>query len=207
MATGPHVETISIDEDNGRDDAQEDSFAGQTAANDAWAAHKHFGDSIDLTTQDDESRYKASASAAAEGEFPSVLTFNEDYDNVMFEATVQGEGYPFDAVAELLMKHPSHWFCRWVLRWTVLCVCDQLLSLCCSLLCLLCLVLRMLCAELCCAVLFSAAVRSAMLRFAAPCDSHRCATASVNSSSYMSQLSIQVVACSAMSWTFRTVMY
>lgn len=44
-----------------------------------------------------------------------VLGFEEEYEELM-ECTVDdisgGTGFPFEGVAELLLRHPQHWWCR-----------------------------------------------------------------------------------------------
>lgn len=40
----------------------------------------------------------------------SVLAFEEEYDEIIDSS--DGRGFPTEEVAELLLKHPDHWWCR-----------------------------------------------------------------------------------------------
>lgn len=45
----------------------------------------------------------------------AVLSFQEEYDDLMqWHADGQGNGgaFPGDALSELLLRHPDHWWCR-----------------------------------------------------------------------------------------------
>lgn len=39
-----------------------------------------------------------------------ITRFEQEYDDL--HRTAQGFGFPFEAVAELLLRHPEHWWCR-----------------------------------------------------------------------------------------------
>lgn len=47
-----------------------------------------------------------------------VLSFQDEYEELL--AGVEGEGagpglwFPFEAIAELLLRHPEHWWCRYL---------------------------------------------------------------------------------------------
>ena len=45
-----------------------------------------------------------------------VLSFREEYDELLSGLDGEGAGsglwFPFEAVAELLLRHPEHWWCR-----------------------------------------------------------------------------------------------
>lgn len=45
---------------------------------------------------------------------PDALTFEEEYDGLLRSA--RGFGFPFEAVAELLLRRPEHWWCRYSKR-------------------------------------------------------------------------------------------
>lgn len=53
-----------------------------------------------------------SGSGGALGSPTPVVSFQEEYDELVEGSSEGGGGFPFEAVAELLLRQPEHWWCR-----------------------------------------------------------------------------------------------
>lgn len=100
------VEVICIDDDEEEDgeifSQQEEEGPSQEQAVSGPAGSRPHAPAAASTTID--------LTAAAE---PAPPTFEQEYEAL--RSSAQGFVFPFEAVAELLLRHPDHWWCRYVL--------------------------------------------------------------------------------------------
>lgn len=68
-------------------------------------------ETIDLTTTPTHSQHSSSSPMGAALRMAPVLDFQDEHEELM-EGAERGV-YPFEAVAELLLRHPEHWWCRY----------------------------------------------------------------------------------------------
>lgn len=111
-----------------RDSLEEDASIGATRKQDQHKGRgrrgKHDTPRFSITPGDsstasaiDLTADEPGAARAGPPSAPIVLSFQEEYDELL--AGMEGDGavfgawFPFEAVAELLLRYPEHWWCRW----------------------------------------------------------------------------------------------
>lgn len=134
MSSDSDVEVISIDDETyypGVDDAdpaaaeifsqaeavydenptENESTHGQGTSSHGSQGTKQRGteDTIDLTATTWTPQPIKRASSRTQTELP-VLSFKDEYEGLLEAA--DGRAFPAEAVAELLLRHPGHWWCR-----------------------------------------------------------------------------------------------